>query len=85
MIRVVKRFRWWMLKIVMKLCKGCGRVLSSYTLLIACVQTEQFVGSVDVMCVVYCVNPECGVFSGNCSLDGLDRVCIGVPPPKCRE
>jgi hypothetical protein len=48
-----------MLKIVMGLCKGCGRVLSSYALLIACVQNEQSVVSVDVMCVVYCVTPEC--------------------------
>ena len=43
----------------MGLCKGCGRVLSSYALLIACVQTEQFVVRVDVTCVVYCVTPEC--------------------------
>jgi hypothetical protein len=48
-----------MLKIVMSLCKGCGRVLSSYALLLTCVQTDQSVVRVDVMCAVYCVTPEC--------------------------
>jgi len=69
---------------MMGLCKGCGRVFLSYALLIVCVQTEQSLVSVDVMCVGYCVTPECvcgGVFSDNCSFEGLDGVCIGVLPP----
>ena len=48
-----------MLKIVTGLDKGCGKVLSSYALLIACFQTEQYVVRMDVMCVVYFVTPEC--------------------------
>ncbi len=48
-----------MLKIVMGLCKGCGRLLSSYALLIASVQTGQTIVRVDVMCVVYYVTPGC--------------------------
>jgi hypothetical protein len=43
----------------MWLCKGCGRVLSSYALLMVWVHTEQSSVRVDVMCVVYCVIPEC--------------------------
>jgi len=69
----------------MGLCQGCGRVLSSYALLIACVQNELSVVSVDVMCAVYCATPECvcvwGVLSGNFSLEGLDGFYIGVLPP----
>lgn len=46
------------MKIVMGLCRGCGRVLSSYALLIALVHTEQYFERVDVIRVVYCVASE---------------------------
>ena len=48
-----------MLKIVMRLCSGCGVVVSSYALFMAWVHTEQSFMRVDVMCEVYCVIPEC--------------------------
>ena len=58
-MRAVKWFWRWMLKTVMGLCNGCGSVVSSYALLMACVHTEKSFVKVIVMYGVYCVIPGC--------------------------
>jgi hypothetical protein len=58
-MRVVKCFLVVDVEDVMGFCRGCVRVLSSYALFMAWVQTQQSLVRADVMCVVYCVIPEC--------------------------